>query len=49
VVLKIVFLDLLAQLEDLFLCGGAGLFGIGLLGCGPGPAEILNHKNLAQV
>jgi hypothetical protein len=49
VVLEIVFLDLLAQLEDLFLCCGAGLsrHGIGW-SCGHGAAGIFNsQKNLA--
>jgi hypothetical protein len=44
-VLEIVFLDLLAQLEYLFLYGGAGLsrHGIGW-SCGHGAAGIFNSQ-----
>jgi hypothetical protein len=48
VVLEIVFLDLLAQLADFFLCGAARLsrHGIGW-SYGHGASRIFNHKELS--
>src|SRR5437016_7471794 len=45
VVLEIVLLDLLTQLEDLFLCGGAGLSRHRI--SGQGQREFLNHKKFS--